>query len=172
MKKVIAVLLFCLILFTVNAFANNYPELRSWVNDYVEVLSAEEKQELDALLQVFERRTTGQIFVVIMDRIPSGISLEEYVNKLFNHWGVGQREKNNGVLLAVFIQDRKLRIEVGYGFEKSLTNALCKRIIINEIVPGFKEGNFYEGIKKGLKSIIVTIHEEYVFPSDKEVQEQ
>jgi uncharacterized protein len=81
------------------------------------------------------------------------------VNKLFNHWGVGQKEKNNGVLLAIFIKDRKLRIEVGYGLEETLTNTVCKRIIDADIIPDFKKGDFYNGIKKGLQSIISVISE-------------
>ncbi len=85
---------------------------------------------------------------------------------------MGQKEKNNGVLLAIFMEDRKLRLEVGYGLEETLTNTFCKHIIDREIIPEFKKGKYYDGIKKGLRRTILTIHEEYLFLSDTESQGQ
>jgi uncharacterized protein len=160
MKKKSSILIIVILLAASHAFSLEFPKLTSWVNDYAEVLDSEEKQELDATLKDFEQETAVQIFVAIMEHLPPDISLEEYVNKLFNHWGIGQKEKNNGVLLAIFIKDRKLRIEVGYGLEETLTNTVCKRIIDTDIIPDLKKGDFYNGIKKGLQSIISAISEE------------
>lgn len=157
MKKIICILIACLLLSPINGFSIDYPILRSWVNDYIDVLNNSETQELDAILKDFENNTSSQIFVAIMDQIPSGTSLEKYVSELFDHWKPGKKEKNNGVLLAIFIKDRKLRLEVGYGLEGELTNTVNKHIINNDIVPDFKQGNYYGGIKKGIQSIILTI---------------
>ena len=157
MKKTICMSIIWMVFVVVNAFGIEYPNPTSWVNDYAGVLSAEQQQELDAILKDFENTTSAQIFVAIMDRIPSGISLEAYVNELFARWKPGQEGKDNGVLLAIFIKDRKLRIEVGYGFEAKLTHATSKGIITNDITPAFKQEDYYGGIRKGLKSLILTV---------------
>jgi uncharacterized protein len=135
-----------------------YPKLTAWVNDYVGVLTKEQLQELNAILKQFEKATTAQIFVGILEKLPPGISLEDYALELFNnHWKPGQKGVDNGVLFLVFMQDRKLRISVGYGFETILTDDICKSIITNEIVPSFKQGNYYQGIKNGIHKMITII---------------
>ncbi len=99
----------------VNAIGEDFPEPKLWINDYAGVLTSSQKQEINDILKNHENRTTEQIVVCIMKRIPSGYTLETYVNTLFSKWELGQKEKDNGVLIAIFIEDRKLRIEVGYG---------------------------------------------------------
>ncbi len=165
MKKKTWGLMIVMMVVVVNAFAIDYPKPTAWVNDYAGVLSSDEKQELDAILKDFETKTSIQIFVGIMDRIPSGITLEEYVNELFSRWNPGQKGQDNGVLLAIFIKDRQLRIEVGYGLEDKLTDAASKLIIVNDITPSFKQGDYYSGIRNGLRSIILTLHQDYQFPT-------
>ncbi len=135
-----------------------YPQLTAWVNDYVGVLTDEQRQELNAILKQFEEATTAQIFVGILDKLPPGISLEDYALELFNnHWKPGQKGVDNGVLFLVFMQDRKLRISIGYGFETILTDDICKSIITDEIVPSFKQGNYYQGRKNGINKMITII---------------
>jgi len=163
------VLIFLIMLVAVNGLAVDYPKPTSWVNDYAGVLSSDQKQELDSLLKDFETATTNQIFVCIMQNLPAGTTLEEYVNELFERWQPGQKDKDNGVLLAIFINDRKLRIEVGYGLEEKLTDAASKLIITNEIAPGFKQGNYYQGIKNGIDKMMLTIKGEYK-PQPRKVQ--
>ncbi len=136
------------------AFCSNFPEPVSWTNDYAGALKDAQKKELDGILRNFEQTDSTQVFVCVMNKIPDGFTLESYVNELFAHWKIGQENKDNGALLAIFIQDRKMRLEVGYGLEHRLTDALSKIIIQNEITPAFKEGNYYLGINKGVKSII------------------
>jgi len=161
MKKTTCILILCIVLVTVNAFAIDYPQLTSWVNDYAGVLSSEQKQELDGTLKDFETTTTNQIFVCVMESLPADTSLVEYVNELFERWQPGQKEKDNGVLLAIFINDRKLRIEVGYGLEENLTDAVSALIITDDITPSFKQGNYYQGIKNGINSIILATKNAY-----------
>jgi uncharacterized protein len=165
MRKKVCVLIMLMVLVATNALAIDYPKPTSWVNDYAKVLSDGEKQALDVILKDFETKTSTQIFVAIMDRIPSNTSLEEYVNELFSRWNPGQKGQDNGVLLAIFIKDRQLRIEVGYGLEEKLTDAASKLIIVNDITPSFKQGDYYSGIRKGLQSMILTLHKDYQFPT-------
>ena len=139
-----------------------YPKLISWVNDDVGLLKQEQREELDARLKAFEGTNTSQIFVGIMDKLPGDISLEDYALELFNHhWQPGQKGVNNGVILLVFIADRKLRISVGDGFEQILTDTICKDIIVNEITPSFQQGNYYQGIKNGIERMMNIIHKEW-----------
>jgi uncharacterized protein len=155
------VLILLIMSVAVNALAVDYPKPTSWVNDYAGVLSSDQQQELDSMLKDFETATTNQIFVCIMETLPADTSLEEYVNELFERWQPGQKGKDNGALLAIFINDRKLRIEVGYGLEDKLTDADSKLIIANDIAPGFKQGNYYQGIKNGIDKMILTIKGDY-----------
>lgn len=138
-----------------------FPKASSWVNDYAGVLTSEEKQELDNLLADFETATSHQVFVAIMPNLPVDFTLEEYVNELFARWQPGQQGVDNGVLLAVFLNDRKLRIEVGYGLEAVLTDAASKLIIANDIAPAFQQQQYFQGIKNGLTSILGTVEGTY-----------
>ncbi len=144
-----------------HAMAYDFPKPISWVSDYAGILTNEQKQELDIILQNFEKTDSTQVFVCIMNKIPEGFTLESYATDLFNHWKIGQKEKDNGVLLAVFVHERKLRIEVGRGLENRLTNDLCSLIISNVIVPEFKNGNYYSGIRNGVYGIITNVKGAY-----------
>jgi uncharacterized protein len=161
MKKKSWILIIVLILIPVNVFAVEYPKLASWVNDYAGVLTNNQKDELGLMLKDFETQTTNQIFVCIMPNLPAGTTLEEYVNELLAQWKPGQKGKDNGALLAIFINDRKMRIETGYGLEDRLTDAASKLIIANEIAPSFKQNNYYQGIKNGINGMMLTIKGDY-----------
>jgi uncharacterized protein len=154
-------LLLLIILVVVNVRAVDYPKPTSWVNDYAGVLNSDQRQELDGILKDFETATSNQIFVCIMASLPADTSLGEYVNELFERWQPGQKDKDNGVLLAIFIDDRVLRIEVGYGLEETLTDAVSALIITDEITPAFKQGNYYQGIKNGINSMILATKNAY-----------
>lgn len=138
-----------------------FPKASSWVNDYAGILTSEEKQDLDRLLGNFEAATSNQVFAAIMPNLPGDFMLEEYVNELFERWQPGQKGVDNGVLLAVFLHDRKLRIEVGYGLEAVLTDAVCKLIITYNIAPAFQQQQYFQGIKNGLTGILGTIQGTY-----------
>ena len=87
--------------------------------------------------------------------------IEDYANKLFRAWGIGNKKTNNGILILAAIDDRKIWIEVGYGLEGTITDALSSRIINTIITPEFKQGNFSEGIEKGTAAIVTLIAKEY-----------
>jgi len=136
------------------------PNYSGYVNDYAGVLSYENRQALTALIGELERKTTAQIAVVTVDTI-APYDIEGYAVKLFEKWGIGQKGKDNGILLLVAIRERKVRIEVGYGLEGALPDAIAKVIIEDYIVPSFKEGNYNSGIVRGTVGIAKLVAEEY-----------
>ena len=132
-----------------------------FVNDYAGILTAEQKQMLEAKLTQFEKETGSEIAVAIIPGLQDS-TIEKFAVELFEDWKIGQADKDNGVLLLVAIAERKLRIEVGYGLEGALTDAQSFWIIKNSITPRFKEGDYYQGINGGLDKIIAAAKGEYV----------
>jgi uncharacterized protein len=133
--------------------APNFPELTSRVVDGAGLLSAADRLQLVDDLAALETKSTDQ-FVVVTVKSLQGYEIEEYGYQLGRHWGIGQAGgKNNGVLLIVAPNERKVRIEVGRGLEPTLTDALTKAIIENRILPAFRRGDFAGGIKLGARDI-------------------
>lgn len=130
------------------------------VNDYAGLLSSSAKQQLSQTLSQFEAETSNQVVVAIFPSLEGG-SLEDFSIKLAEKWKVGQKDHDNGVILLIFKEDRAVRIEVGYGLEGALPDAIANQIIYNEIVPRFKEGNFDEGVTRGIGAIIQATQGEY-----------
>jgi uncharacterized protein len=128
------------------------PKLTGRVNDYAGILSKGAEAQLERELKAHEDSTTNQIVVLTVTSLEDE-NLEEVANQVFNAWGLGQRGKDNGVLLLVAVNDRKLRIEVGKGLEGVLTDAHCGRIIRNEITPSFKYKEYETGIADGVAAI-------------------
>ncbi|MCI0513493.1 TPM domain-containing protein [candidate division KSB1 bacterium] len=137
---------------------------QSWVTDYANLLTSVQKETLDQRLQSLESRTSTQIFVAIFPASPEDYYLEEFVTKLFETWRPGREKENNGVLLAIFVNDRKLRIETGYGVEDVLTDAQANTVIEKYIKPEFRAGNYYQGIANGLEVIIRAVEGKYQIP--------
>lgn len=129
------------------------PALTGRVVDNAGLLSAPEEARLVEELEAFERRSSDQVVVATIESL-NGENLEDFANRLFRHWGLGQEGVNNGVLFLVARNDRKIRIEVGYGLEGTLTDALAKTIIDAVIVPRFRAGDFSGGITEGTRMII------------------
>ncbi|NCN10291.1 MAG: TPM domain-containing protein [Leptospira sp.] len=107
-----------------------------------------------------ERNSSNQIAVLIIPTLEGEI-LEEYSLKVVESWKLGQKDKDNGVLMLIAIKDRKMRIEVGYGLEGDLPDIICKRILDNKLKPNFKKGNYAEGIQEGIETIITAIGKSY-----------
>jgi len=152
MKKTVFFLLFSFLF----AFAFNFPQLTGRVVDEAGILSPQTKKILTEKLKNFEQNTSNQIVVVTLKSL-HGLSIEEYGYKLGRKWGIGQKGKNNGVLLIVAPKERKVRIEVGYGLEGTLTDANAFLIINDIILPYFKKGDFDTGVIKGVDAIIDTL---------------
>ncbi|MGC8811483.1 MAG: TPM domain-containing protein [bacterium] len=159
--KVIVFLGLCLSLIMTPAWALEVPERPiGWVNDFTGTLSREEILALEKKLMAFERETTNQIVVVLIPTL-KGDSLEDFSIRLAEKWKVGQKGRNNGVILLIVKNDRKIRIEVGYGLEGVLPDALAGLIIRQEIAPRFKAGQFYQGIEAGLNALMAATRGEY-----------
>jgi len=136
----------------------------SWVNDYAGVLTISQQQSLEQQLEQLEVQTSTQIFVAIFPQLPEDTYLEEFCVKLYEKWRPGLKDEQNGVILAIFIKDRKLRIEIGYGLEDVLTDLQSGRIINDDIVPFFRQNDYYAGIVNGLNSIIKAVGSRYEIP--------
>ncbi len=125
----------------------------NYVNDYAGVLRVSQKESLNGLLKKYDLKTTNQVFIAIFKSL-NGENLEDLSIRIAERWKPGRKDKDNGVLLLIFINDRKMRIEVGYGLEHMLTDALSMAVITNEIRPEFMKGDYYSGINKGTFKII------------------
>ncbi len=137
------------------------PAPGQYFNDYAHVVSSATAAQLNQKLEDFERQTSSQILVAVYPKMQSDSSIEDYTVRIAQSWKVGQKEKNNGAVLFVFIQDRKMYLQVGYGLEGALPDALAKRIIETEIKPRFRNGNFDAGLTAGVNAILAATRGEY-----------
>ena len=117
--------------------------------------------ELNEKLAQFERETSNQIVVVVWPDFPSASSLEDFTQRTFQAWNVGQKGKNNGAVLFVFVNDHKMRIQTGYGLEGALPDAICYDIISNVIAPHFKRGDYAGGLSAGIDAMMQAARGEY-----------
>ena len=131
-----------------------------YVQDYAGVLSAPARSYLQNLGRQLEQKTTAQLVVVTVKSL-KGAPLEDYSLKLLRDWGIGQKEKNNGVLLLVSTGDRKSRVEVGYGLEGALTDSLTGQIQDQYMIPYFRKGTYEPGIAYGYEALARRIAKEY-----------
>jgi uncharacterized protein len=130
-----------------------FPVLSGRIVDEAGILDAPARAALTQSLADLEQKTTDQLVVVTLKSL-QGTSIEDYGYQLGRSWQIGQKDKNNGVLLIVAPNERKVRIEVGYGLEGTLTDAVSKLIIENSILPRFKVADYPGGIKRGVEDII------------------
>jgi uncharacterized protein len=136
--------------------AVTYPALTGRVVDQANVLSAGARDRLTVRLADLEHKSGIQLVVATVSSL-QGEEIETYTTGLFRTWHLGDKIKNNGVLLLVAPKDGRVRIEVGYGLEGTLTNALSKVIIVNAIVPRFKVNDFDGGVTRGVDDIITAL---------------
>lgn len=130
------------------------------INDYTSTLSADEENLLEQKLMNFRSATTNEITVVVLPTI-NGFDIADVAIEISRKWRIGLKKINNGALLLVAKNDRKLRIQTGYGLEASLTDLQCSIIINNAIKPSFKSGKFYEGLEAGTNEMIAAINKPY-----------
>ncbi len=135
------------------AFAVEVPFLTGRVTDNAQILSDETRKTITANLKAHEEKTTNQIAVLTVPTL-EGVSIEEYATAAFNTWKLGQKGKDNGILLIVAPKDRKMRIEVGYGLEGTMTDGIAGSIIRNVMTPLFKSNDYDKGIDKGVRAMI------------------
>jgi uncharacterized protein len=137
------------------------PAPARYFNDYANVVSSAMVDRLNTVLEDFERQTSCQIWVAVYPKMQSDSSLEDYTVRVARSWRVGQKAKNNGAILFVFVQDHKMRIETGYGLEGPMPDALNKRILDDEITPRFKTGDYDGGLSAGVAAMMSAAKGEY-----------
>lgn len=173
-KLLILTLLLCPLLLQVNAQDNQSlsiekiistpPSPPKLVNDYAGVLTSSQQAELETKVVAFDKRTSTQIAIVIVNSV-EGRDIAEVGTGILRKWGVGgSKENNNGVVLLVAFADRKLNISTGYGLEKSLPDITCQQIIDYTIKPKFKGSDYYHGLDEGVNAIIQATQGEYTAP--------
>ena len=138
----------------------------AWVNDYANVLSNRQESRLNEMLKSLQEETSTQIFVAISDRLPEDEYLESFAVNLFEKWGPGRKQEQNGILIVLFTEDRKIRIETGYGLEGAFTDLQAGRVIDNYMKPFFRKGDYYGGLEAGLTVIIAAVKGEYKIPTE------
>ncbi len=154
--------LLCLFSVTLSVSATEVipPRPRQHFNDYARVISGVVVQQLDRRLADFERETSDQVVVAIFPKMQSDSSIDDYVQRVAQKWEVGLKDKKNGVVLFIFVEDRRMSIQVGYGLEGALPDVLTQRIQ-DEIRPHFQANDYNRGVITGVEAILAAIKGEY-----------
>lgn len=143
------------------------PAPRAYFNDYASLVSAADAERLDARLRRFAEETSTQILVAVFPSLPSA-SLEDFTVKVAQEWRAGRKDRDNGAVLFVFVADRKMRIETGYGLEGALPDQLAARILDHEVRPRFRAGDWAGGLEAGIDAMIAATRGEYEAPAKPE----
>lgn len=150
-KKILALGLFALSLLV--SAQVKILEPYGYVNDFANIIPDDVEQQLEARLRAYEQQTTIEFAVVTIQSL-EGLVIEDYSIQLAEKWRVGKKDKDNGVILLIAVDDKKLRLEVGYGLEGDLPDITCQRILDYKIVPYFKKGDYSGGIMAGVDAVI------------------
>lgn len=137
------------------------PRPDRYVTDRAGVLDEARRQALNERLAQFERDTSNQVLVYVDRQLPADTTLEEFTNQAFRAWKVGQKDKDNGVVFFAFVDDRKMRIEVGYGLEGAIPDARAKQITSGVVVPAFRKGDYAGGIEGAADALMKAARGEY-----------
>lgn len=162
LRALLPLVLVCLAgLFAAEARGQLPPTPTKYVTDTAGILKPNDLDDLNRRLDQFERETSSQFVVYTAPRLPDGVEPAEYCTRLFEAWKIGQKGKDNGVGLFVFVQSRRVQIITGYGLEGALPDITCKQIIENEIAPRFRQGDYAGGLSAGVNAVIAATRGEY-----------
>ncbi len=151
MQKVYSLILFLwATVFSTVAFCMDMPHLTGQVVDEAGILTA---GQIESIENVLERDTKNQVALVTLKSL-RGMEIEEYTNHLFNHWGLGDKKQNNGILIAIAPNEKQVRIEVGYGLEHVLTDAITSQIMRQDIIPYAQQGDYGLAAFNGAQAVI------------------
>lgn len=168
-RKAIQGFLGALLFFSFASFTLAYTPPGSpqgFVTDFAGLLSVDERSTVEQMLSVYEKSSGNELSVVTLQSL-EGEPIENVAVELFEQWGIGKKKKDNGALLLIARDERQMRIEVGYGLEGDLPDALSHRIIRNTLVPAFQQGKYFEGIQTGLNQMIAALSGEPLqFPNE------
>lgn len=146
-----------LIFFSLNAFADDIPGYSSYVNDYAGVITEKDKASMESVAKEVEDKTGAQIAVLTVKSMAPYASIEDFGMAVAEKWKVGQKDKDTGIIIILAMEERKVRIEVGYGLEGIFNDARAGRILDNTILPYFRGGDFSAGLRRGMFKIADTI---------------
>ncbi len=142
---------------TVEEVTNPRTTYGGWVTDSANILSDRTEAKLNRIITDLEATNGTEIAVVTVTETAPAISPRAFTPELFNHWGIGKADVNNGILFLISVEDRRVEIETGYGIEAILPNAKVSKIINTKITPQFKQGNFDRGTLDGTKALILAL---------------
>lgn len=126
----------------------------NYFNDYANVVSPATASRLNSTLEDYDQQNSNQIVVAVFPKMRSSTPIKDYTSRIANFWNVGQKDNSNGVALFIFIQDRKMYMQVGIGLQKVLPDTLCKQILDTKLTPQLKKGDFDDGLTAGVAAII------------------
>jgi len=153
MKK-ITLFLLSLIFLISSCKDKKFPEHSGYVNDFENVLTAEQEKSLSDLVSDYDKKTSNQICIVTIDSIKPFPDMRNYCMNLGNEWGVGQEDKDNGIIILFSSHLKEIFISTGTGAGQIMTDSICSSIIDSSMSPQFREGKFFEGIKNGTERIM------------------
>ncbi len=130
-----------------------FPKLKGLVNDFGELLSDREEADLNRMLLDYEDSTSNQFTIVTVPTL-DGYDVSDYAWEVAERNGIGKDEKNNGLLILVARDERRVSIQVGYGLEPVITDGRAKRVIEKDLVPNFRNGKYYEGLRQGVETLM------------------
>ena len=164
----LAITLLFLLSFTLVSAETMYPKPTDlkYINDYTSTIDASTKEYIVSVGKEIEDKTGAQAVVVVVDSL-QGSDIAIYSNELFRTWGIGQKDKNNGLLILVSVKDKKWRVEVGTSLEGAIPDIYSARVMDSVATPKFKEGNYSEGIKESYSMFADSIAKEYNVTLDK-----
>lgn len=136
------------------------PAYKGYVNDFARILNTRTTEEINAVCRQVADKTTAQIAIVTINTTRP-LTIEEYAVELFERWGIGLKDKDNGVLILASVNERRVRVEVGYGLEGALPDAVCSQVIYQVILPAFKNNDYNKGFLSGTIAIAQLIAKEY-----------
>jgi uncharacterized protein len=157
MKRALQIIVLLILAMPDWTSATEVPYLTGRVNDYAQVLTPETSRMLSDSLREHETSTGEQVVILTISTL-DGENIEDYANTVFNTWKLGQKDKNNGILIVVVPDDRGMRIEVGYGLEGTMTDLMSSRIIRNVMTPKFRDGDYNGGIADGVSAVLNVLH--------------
>ncbi len=158
MKKLLLAALF--LAAALGAAAQPIPRPSGFLNDFAGVIDAAEAERMETLAAAVKERTGAEIAVVTVESFAPAADIEEFAVELFRSWGIGEKGRDNGVLLVLAMKERRVKIEVGYGLEGAVPDAMAGRILDAAVLPPFREGRFGEGLLRGAEALAAAVAKE------------
>lgn len=131
-----------------------FPKAEYYVNDFDDIFTTNEQNDLNTICADYDKQTTNQIVVATFKSFDPYAKMETFCTDLFNEWKVGTKEKSNGLMIIIFKDLHKVRIEAGRGTQQILTNSVCDEIMQTQIIPHFKKSEYYLGVKNAINKSI------------------